>query len=188
MGTTSARLFFAARPEPGVLDELKSCQQCMKREPWHDRVRWAGDRNLHLTLKFLGDTPRDRIPEIVSYVREQLTLPELVFQISDITLFPNNKRPTVIAAMISDNQSLSQLAARLNRSMEHFGFKPEKRNFSPHITLGRCKKGFPRGLDLAGYVTEPIAGYMDDVILYESVTRAEGAEYKELASFGSNRD
>lgn len=160
----------------------------MKREPWHDQVRWTDDRGLHLTLKFLGNTPRDRIPEIVSYVRDQLTLPELVFQISDVTLFPNNKRPTVIAAIISDNQSLSRLAARLNRSMEHFRFKPEKRNFRPHITLGRCKNGFPRGLDLTGYVTEPIPGYMDDVILYESVTRPEGAEYKALASFGNIRD
>lgn len=186
METSAARLFFAARPEPAAVRELQASQAQLKSEPWQDRVRWTDSDAMHLTLKFLGNTPRERIPEIIDYVRDNMTVPEIILQISGITMFPNAKRPTVLAAIITDNEALSKLAAQLNRIMEHFGYKPEKRTFKPHITLGRCKKGFPRGVDLSEHLVEPITGYMDDIVLYESITRPEGAQYHEVARFKNN--
>lgn len=186
MKSSAARLFFAARPEPAAIRELQAIQAAMKNQPWRDRVRWTDRDAMHLTLKFVGNTPREQIPEIITHVRNDMSVPEITFEISGATLFPDAKRPTVLAAIITDNGVLSETAQHLNGIMEQFGYKPEKRPFKPHITLGRCKKGFPRGVDLSGHLVKPITGYMDDIILYESITRPEGAQYHAVASFKNN--
>lgn len=174
-------MFFAARPDPEALEALVDCQRRLMEAPWQRQVRWTARQHIHMTLRFLGDTPRPSIPEIVSFVGDKLTVPELTCQILGTTLFPNSKRPSVIVATVAGNELLSQLARQLNRLTEHFGYKPEKRQFRPHMTLGRCKQQFPRGVDVSEVLDAPISSRIDTIILFESATGPDGAHYTEIA-------
>jgi len=188
MSRDDARLFFAADPDAAARDRLLQCQKSLQKESWQREVRWLAPEYMHLTVKFLGATPRERIAEIVEHVRIRLMVPAMETEIDGISLFPNRKRPTVVAATLADDDSLSRLASRLGKMMLHFGYKPEKRKFRPHITIGRCGKGFPRGIDLSGQLDAPIVCLLDRLVLYESITRPEGAEYIEIARFHHNEE
>lgn len=183
METSAARVFFGIRPDETALASLVAGQRALQAHPWNSHVRWIPPENIHLTLRFLGDTPRARIPEITTFMSDKLGVVAGQFEITAVTFFPNRKRPTVIAAAVGENPSLSRLADRLNHLSEHFGYKAEKRKFRPHITLGRCRKGFPRGADIEALFEDRQIVHYHQVILFESIAGPDGAQYREIARF-----
>lgn len=96
--------------------------------------------NLHLTLKFLGDTPESRITEVCEVVSLAATQ-AAAFDIRLVGLgaFPHAQRPDVIWAGIESNDTLRTLAAALESNLEPLGFRREAREFKPHLTLARVK-------------------------------------------------
>lgn len=183
METSVARVFFGIRPDETALSSLLAGQRTLQAHPWNSSVRWTAPENIHLTLRFLGDMPRDRITEVTSFVSDKLGAVSGQFEITGVAFFPNRKRPAVVAATVADNPSLSRLADRLNHLSEHFGYKLEKRKFRPHITLGRCRKDFPRSADIKGLFEEHLVVRYHHVILFESITGRDGAQYREIAQF-----
>ncbi|MBD3648304.1 MAG: RNA 2',3'-cyclic phosphodiesterase [Pseudomonadales bacterium] len=181
METRAARLFFGIRPDESALASLIDAQRRLQDYPWQGDVRWTPPGSNHLTLRFLGETPRRLIPEMTAFVSDRLEFPCGTFDVTGLMLFPNPKRPTVIAATIAENRLLEDLAKRLDNFMAHFGYKPEKRKFRPHITLGRCGKRFPRGVEIDASVNVTVQ--YREVILFESITRPEGAQYQDISRF-----
>lgn len=101
-------------------------------------ARWVKPENLHLTLKFLGDTP----PQAVAGVKEAIqsaSASSAAFQMSarGTGAFPSSREPRVLWAGLEADSHLKDLAAALDTNLEKLGYKKETRPFSPHLTLAR---------------------------------------------------
>jgi 2'-5' RNA ligase len=107
------------------------------------RVSWVKPDNIHLTLKFLGDTPEKKIDGISGVLREAARdVQPILAKISGSGVFPNERRPRVLWIGIEESTgALQKLATTIDHRMHDFGFKKEDRSFSPHLTIGRVREG-----------------------------------------------
>jgi 2'-5' RNA ligase len=111
-----------------------------------DGIKWVPTDNLHLTLKFLGDVDNTDVPPVCQVVRGILADFE-PFELSfgGTGGFPNLERPRVLCAGVEDpSGSLVEIVGRLERDLAELGFKPEPRDYTPHLTLGRTRGGSRR--------------------------------------------
>ena len=108
-----------------------------------DAIRWVPTDNLHLTLKFLGEVDNVEVPEICNVMR-QVCEPfdpfNLVF--TGMGGFPSLDRLRVIHVGVDDESgALVRLVGELESQLAELGFKPEPRDYRPHLTLGRTRSG-----------------------------------------------
>lgn len=107
-------------------------------------LKWVGQENLHLTVQFLGNVPEER----VSAVRAALQKAAAGIAPFELTLeragaFPSVERPRVLWVGIGgETAPFITLHGRVQREMELLGFEPEKRKFSPHLTLARARSPY----------------------------------------------
>jgi len=109
----------------------------------YDSVRWTAPENMHITLKFLGDVHQDDLADL------KLELEEVAADSARLELllgangcFPGERTPRVLwTGMDGDLRRMSSLAARLDGAMVKRGFREERREFSPHVTVGRVRSG-----------------------------------------------
>lgn len=128
---------FVAIPLP---EEVKS-QLLQLQEPI-DGLRWSGKDQLHLTLRFIGETDKDTANTIAAYLRE-LVAPPFRMEIIGLGTFPKESSPRVIWAGIKENEKLTALQADIENVCQEAGLDPDNRSFKPHITLGRNKNADP---------------------------------------------
>jgi len=132
------RLFVAINLTPeirrGVLDAT---------EPLRERapdLAWVGEPRLHLTLKFLGEQPDDRLGEIKDVLASVAGRHrELVMDIGGIGAFPNFRRARVVWIGVAQDPRLELLHHDVEVACESIGFEVEGRPFRPHLTLARVK-------------------------------------------------
>jgi 2'-5' RNA ligase len=105
-------------------------------------LRWVKPAAMHLTLVFLGDTPVARLNSIEqSMAAAMVDIPPIAFTASGMGCYPNTRRPRVVWVGIHEPAGrLKRLKTALDRELEPLGFKPERRPFSPHLTLGRIHR------------------------------------------------
>jgi len=106
-------------------------------------VRWLRPGGIHLTLRFLGNISEERVPELASSLAEAAsrTAP---FQLAlgEPGGFPSVRAARVLwLGLTGELSRLRLLHSRLEGSLSNLGFPPEKRPFSPHLTLGRARPG-----------------------------------------------
>ncbi|MCG8651806.1 MAG: RNA 2',3'-cyclic phosphodiesterase, partial [Pirellulales bacterium] len=104
-----------------------------------DGIKWVPTDNLHLTLKFLGEVDNIEIPNVCGVLR-RVTEKIVPFELSFAGTggFPEIERPRILFAGVRDeSQTLCELVADLETHLADLGFKPEPRDYRPHLTLGR---------------------------------------------------
>jgi 2'-5' RNA ligase len=153
-------------------------------------LRWARPEGIHLTLKFLGETPADRVPEI----REALRAPAagaapLRLALGEIGTF-GGRRPRVLwQDLTGDVGPLAALRQAVEESLVALGFAAEEREFSPHLTLARVRQPPPPGagerIAAALAEVEPPRGEFEvtEFALIRSILAPQGAVYQRLAAF-----
>lgn len=106
-------------------------------------VKWVRPEGMHLTLKFLGETPEDLLPELCRSLdqacrgREALSL-----KLAGCGAFPGVRSPRVVwLGLGGEMEELAGLAAAVEEALVGLGFPPEGRPFRPHLTLGRVRSG-----------------------------------------------
>jgi 2'-5' RNA ligase len=158
--------------------------------PWGS-VKWAAPESIHLTLKFLGDTPRARVPEVEAALRTACVgHAEFNITVEGRGCFPNFRRPRVVWVAVRDaQQALAGLQADVEKHVAPLGWPTEERSFSPHLTLGRVAKGADRdaaeavGQMVERSVVEQIGVQrVTAVNLIQSDLRPSGAVYTRLLS------
>lgn len=104
-------------------------------------IKWVDPNSIHLTLKFLGNITSNSTGEIARAMEEAARgIPPFHLEVKGVGVFPNLKRVQVAWVGLSGEvDKLSQLQQRLESSLEHLGFAPEKRKFTPHLTLARVR-------------------------------------------------
>ena len=109
----------------------------------YDAVRWTAPENMHITLKFLGDVHQDDLP----LLREELDevagdSARLMLELGSNGCFPGERTPRILwTGMDGDLRRMSSLATRLDGAMVRCGFPAERREFRPHVTVGRVRSG-----------------------------------------------
>src|SRR5205814_1732929 len=106
-------------------------------------------RNLHVTLKFLGETRRADLPRLAEALRE-LAAHRTSFEaeVGGVGAFPNVRRPDVVwLAVKTGQEALMELAAAVEEACAALGWPREAKPFRAHLTLGRSRtrRPGPRG-------------------------------------------
>ncbi len=151
-------------------------------------IKWVDLNNLHLTLKFYGETNVDLIPVICKKVEETINgLSTFDFHIIKTGIFGSSYQPKVIWFGIASNPILSELAENILDNMSQIGFERDRQNFVPHLTIGRIKYVDDKKLFsqiISNYTAADIQNVLvKEILLYESILRKEGPIYKIEKSF-----
>ena len=150
-------------------------------------VKWVNAPNMHLTLKFLGNVPSDEISGICHLVEELVEgFPPFAVHCQGVGAFPNVDRPRVIWLGITKGyEEIVALQQKIEEAMTELGIRPEPRQFQPHLTLGRIRRGDPTLEQLTELLKQNAdfdAGAFDvyDVAVYSSSLKRQGPEYTPL--------
>jgi len=135
------RLFVAISMPEAIRDEMLSSQQELQRLVPRDAVRWTNPAQFHLTLRFLGDVPVERVPALQEAVKAVCAgVPALRLPAQGIGFFPNASSPRVIWVGVSDGEGrLVDLQKGIEGAVRPFAEGPASENFAGHVTLGRVK-------------------------------------------------
>lgn len=174
-------------------------RQRLGRESSKDsRITWVQPSSLHLTMKFLGDTDELQIEPLREAVERAMTDYRIVHMpIERLGVFPRLQQPRVLWVGPLEQWEQGDEAKRLtslHRAMEDccrsFGFEPEGRPLSPHLTLARVKEGerhVGQALAKSGVIDRPISlGLLavESVVLMKSELRPTGPVYTKLWEVG----
>lgn len=162
-----------------------SLSEVQKKIGWLGKgIKWVEPENLHLTLKFLGETPASLLPQIEEAIRNACQECEpFDMQISGTGTFPDSRRPKVYWAGLKAPRSLIHLQTRIAGSMHALGFEDDGKSFVPHLTIARIKE--PIGKER---MTQAVLAYKlssapfraASVSLMESMLKQEGPVYREV--------
>jgi 2'-5' RNA ligase len=103
-------------------------------------IRWTESRNVHLTLKFIGEVP-DALPgRMAAALRGAKTpVPAFPLRIAGFGKFPYGPDLHIFWAGVDENEPLRKLFSWIEKTLAPLGIAQDDRPFSPHITLGRNK-------------------------------------------------
>ena len=184
---------FIAIPLPDqVLAQLADLERHLERKMPSGSVRWVRPEGIHLTLKFLGDTPADKVPDIKQALAAVAHhAPACSFTVEGLGCFPNPRRPRVVWVGVQEPTGrLAALQDAVEEVIAPFGYPPEGRGFTPHLTLGRVRRKVSRSdvAQVGEVVTRTSVGLLGEVAvdsfaLIRSVLKPSGAEYTPLAHF-----
>jgi len=174
------RLFVAIDTPPPVCESLALLGSNIA------GFRWTRPDALHLTLRFIGDTPDERVDQLAARLRA-IECPSFVLMIGGVGVFPKRGSPQVVWAGIEHaDPRLLKLRQRVDDEILAAGLSPDMRSFHPHFTLARC------GGATAGAVREFLhrhseyqgpSFHVDRFHLFESRLLPGGAEHTILETF-----
>jgi 2'-5' RNA ligase len=181
------RLFVAVDPTDAVRAALAAAQATLREASPNADVRWVDPKNLHLTIKFLGNVADERAGDVRAAVTSAVAgHARIALGARGLGAFPSLRKPRIVwAGLIGGVAPLRALAAAIDTALEPLGHPREDRPFAAHVTLGRVRS--PKGVDrLTSAVTAGAAldfgGWKaSDVVLYRSHTRPTGSVYEPVA-------
>ncbi|HZT32578.1 MAG TPA: RNA 2',3'-cyclic phosphodiesterase [Bryobacteraceae bacterium] len=151
------------------------------------RLRWSPLENLHITTKFLGEWPEQRLDEVNTALRAVPGFAPARISVRRLGFFPNPHAPRVFWAGIEASPDLAALAERTDALLANLGVPREDRPFSPHLTLARIQERVPLqalretiaglpSLDFGEFVAERF-------YLYLSRRGPNGSVYTKISEF-----
>jgi 2'-5' RNA ligase len=179
------RLFVALDIPHSVSEALAGLSHQLSRTG--DGARWVRLEGVHVTLKFIGETPLDRVAGVRAALGEVRGFSPIDLHFAGLGFFPNTRRPRVLWAGVTAGPALKALAAAIETRLEPLGIPREERDFNPHITLARFDS--PQGLGTLRAAVEKLGApefgraRAAEFHLYQSVLKRGGAEYTRLASY-----
>jgi 2'-5' RNA ligase len=183
------RTFIAIELEQAVTDALAQVQADLRRATPSRSVRWVRPESIHLTLKFLGETPAARLMEIKkALVAAAAEVPPCSIAVQGLDCFPNPRRPRVLWVGVSEpTGKLRALWQAIEAHVAPLGWPTESRGFQPHLTLGRVqRRSTPAQRRSIGEVVERSnVGWLgsmnvSEVSFISSKLKPSGAKYSTL--------
>ena len=183
------RLFLATELSPDVLAAAAAAadrlQRDIARAAPHAVLRWIARDNLHITLWFFGEVPEHRFAALRD-VLDGLDVAAFDLRVGGAGTFPASGSPRVVWFGLPEGRDgLQAVYVRLRARLAPLGFEPEKRPFSPHLTVARVKDaGRQDSSNIRSVVakSDVAAGScrVDAITLYRSRTSPHGAQYERL--------
>lgn len=103
------------------------------------RIKWIRPENLHITTKYIGEWPEERLEELKEALVEVAAPGAIPVAVRGLGWFPDPHSPRVFWAGIEAPDELAELARAIDRQLQPLGIEPETRRFSPHLTLARIR-------------------------------------------------
>ena len=150
------------------------------------KLNWSPPANLHITSKFIGEWPEARLEELKSALAAIPRPGVFPVSIRQLGFFPTARAPRSFWAGI-EALGLPELAAATDQATAALGVPPEKRAYSPHLTLARIKPcaELPSLHQALERLPSREFGEFpaDRFFLYLSTLRPTGSVYTKLAEF-----
>lgn len=186
------RAFIALALSDELRRHLGRIQSCLSKKGV--RARWVRPESMHLTLKFLGELPLEKIAAVTE-VLDQAATHCAPLQLTAVGLggFPNRIRPRVLWLGVGGEwEGLVSMQQRIEAGLSPLGWPPEKRPFRGHLTLARARGrgGLAKGTGDILAQCEPgdaLAFQADHLALYRSRLRPEGAVHDILKQWTLKR-
>ncbi len=141
--------------------------------------------NIHITVKFLGDTDERDIDTIIKSIEESASeIKPFPVTLKGTGVFPNRDYMKVIWIGITDGGIIKTIAQAIDEKLEPLGFKKENRGFAPHLTIGRVKTARNKNqlLSVIGQynTVEFTLQHIESVVLKKSELTPKGPIYTTL--------
>jgi 2'-5' RNA ligase len=180
------RLFAAIKIHPS--QQFLSIYDQLIRDFRHDNIKFVERENIHITLKFFGETDEQKIPAICKiFMNVVAKNSSFILKINRTGIFGSSYQPKVIWFGIDENPLLQKLFWNIAEELQNIGYETDRQNFVPHLTIGRIryitdKKLFQQTLEK--YKTACLQDtFVNSFTLYESILRREGPLYKIIEHF-----
>jgi RNA 2',3'-cyclic 3'-phosphodiesterase len=178
------RLFVAIELGQGTREALGVAVAPLRADA--PELAWVPNEKLHLTMKFLGDVPDERLPAVVGMV-DGVARAHRAFsmELGGLGAFPNFRLARVVWLGVEQDARLELLHHDLELAGEREAFEVEGRAFRPHVTLARMKAsldaerarrfaGVARAVDFTATVE------VAEITLFESTLAPAGARYRRI--------
>src|ERR1700722_14341541 len=106
-------------------------------------LKWVPVYNLHLTLKFIGEWPEEKLPQLETALRSVQKRLAISLEVRGLGWYPNPRNPRVFWAAVEGGEVLRGLAHDIEAALEPLGIAKETRPFTAHLTLARIKEPAP---------------------------------------------
>jgi len=190
------RAFIAIDMSPEIQEQLDGVIQDLSARLQGVPIRWVPPKNIHLTLKFLGDVSLANLEMLQKILQAEIQAhTPLEISVGELGAFPSMRRPRVIWVRVQAPDELMAIQRGIENETARLGYAREKRSFSPHLTLGRVSRN-ATSADVrrvsevleATHVGFLGAKRIRNVHLYRSDLRPGGAVYTRLfsAQFGAD--
>ncbi|KMQ50114.1 2'-5' RNA ligase [Chitinispirillum alkaliphilum] len=146
-----SRLFVAIDLPENIKEKITSTYLAIPSAKWIDKDQ------LHLTLRFIGETSRETAESLDSCLRG-IDFPPISLTMKGVGFFPPRKQPRILWCGIAENEQLMRFQNKIERAVSASGISPDNRKFHPHITVARLKNSPP----------ERVADYMAMNSLFET--------------------
>ena len=133
------RLFIAIKivPDPSFIEIYNDLTSRLQ----YEHFRFAEINNLHLTLRFIGETLEDKIPDIDRMLNKTAqTAKAFTLNINKTRVFGSAYNPKVVWFGIDHNEQLTHLHTAIELNLSKVGFFPDRQNYIPHLTLTRIRQ------------------------------------------------
>ena len=148
-------------------------------------LKFVEDENIHLTIRFIGEVPQSLIPEIINAMKPASNIESFDMKVEGLGAFPSDVRPRVIWIGVSEGvEKLRSLRNTIEVGLRRLGIRPERQEFSPHITLARVKSS--RNIDKVSKLILEFKNYVAGVTrvtkvkLKRSILRPQGPLYIDI--------
>jgi len=180
------RVFCAIELPQAVRQRIVQHIARLKESALDVKAGWSRAENVHLTLKFLGDTPQKSVEKLSDAASRSVAgVTPFTIRLEQTDVFPRHGSPRVLWIGVNDRDGkLVQLHQRLEAESEKAGFPRESRNFHPHLTLARLRN--PRHaqtLAAAHKATEfePEEIVVSELVVIRSQLSTEGSKYSTIS-------
>lgn len=180
------RLFLALKITPNL--KLNELFQNLRNNLIYEKIKWVDINNLHLTLKFFGETEDTKIDGICQFIENiTSTKDTFSFNISNLGIFGSKYKPSVIWLGCNECIALTSMADTILNELKTIGFERDRQNFVPHLSLGRInhlsdKERFKQIIGKYN-ISDIQTVKVNEIFLFESVLRKEGPVYTILYRF-----
>ena len=180
---------FIATPIITLSAEIQKISADLRFRLRHDDIVWVKDDVRHLTLRFLGATPPQQVPDIRKALKEACAHSQpFALTINKIGVFGSHYHPEVIWLGFEHFEPFKKLFDELEPKLQTLGFEPNYGNFVPHITLGRIKSLHDKHKFWESIESVPSSFEqtleIKEMCLYQSFLHKDGPEYKTLGTYG----
>lgn len=171
------RLFIAVAVPPASLEACRRVIDAVRATPMGRSARWVQTEGLHLTVRFLGDTPPDLVPDVgLAVLDAAASVRPFAIELSGAGAFPDGRHPrTLWLGVEHGNDGLERLADALEAPLGRLGWAPDPRARRPHLTVARTDA-------TRGEVSHAIA----DALAHEAAGWRTGFEVHALTLFRSH--
>jgi 2'-5' RNA ligase len=184
------RLFVAIELPPKARDAIAKVAASLR--PESPGARWSRPEAMHVTLKFLGQTDEQKIPNVKATLEQIVSAEPVSLRFRGVGFFPDENRPRVLWCGVEPTPNLSAMTSAIKKCLQLLGFEPENRPYVPHVTLARLNSA--RNVEKLVRAAAPLKSYdfgatrESQFHLFESVLESSGSEYKKLATFPFVKD